>query len=181
MLWERWLPWKAGLYFLEVTSPRGCSFLDRWTYIWQSSDTYHTSPYIFLCSLLLLATSNSWLLVLSSSTCLYVILPVHHDVTRLFLFLTLHSLAYTLFLFSTPTHCHMQVHLSGKLHPRGDVTSKKYKPTFHGSHLSHNMSYGGAATLWVFCLPWWRYSYSTRSFMMELILSVSQHWNFCSG
>ena len=39
----------------------------------------------------------------------------------------------------------MQVHLSGKLHPRGDVTSKKYKPAFHGGHLSRNMSYGGAA------------------------------------
>ena len=26
MLRERWLPWKAGLYILEVTSPQGCSF-----------------------------------------------------------------------------------------------------------------------------------------------------------
>jgi len=49
--------------------------------------------------------------------------------------------------------CHMQVHSSGKLHPRGDVTSKIYKPTFHGSHPSHNMSYGGAATLRIFYLP----------------------------
>jgi len=32
----------------------------------------------------------------------------------------------------------MQVHLSGKLHPRGNATSGPYKPTFHGSHLSHN-------------------------------------------
>ena len=31
--------------------------------------------------------------------------------------------------------CHMQVHLSGKLHPRSDVTSKKYKPTFLTTHL----------------------------------------------
>jgi len=47
----------------------------------------------------------------------------------------------------------MQVHLSGKLHPHGDVTSKTYKPAFHGGHLSCNTSYGGAATLWVFRLP----------------------------
>ena len=69
----------------------------------------------------------------------------------------------------------MQVHLSGKLQPHGDVTSKKYKPAFHGGHLSHNMSYGSAATLRIFRLPWRRYSYSTQSFMMELLLSVSQH------
>ena len=37
MLQERWPPWKAGLYFLEVTSPQGCSFPDRWTCIWQYS------------------------------------------------------------------------------------------------------------------------------------------------
>jgi len=29
----------------------------------------------------------------------------------------------------------MQVHLSGKLHPRGDATSEPYKPAFHGGHL----------------------------------------------
>ena len=29
-------------------------------------------------------------------------------------------------------YCHMQAHLSGKLHPRGDATSEPYKPTFHG-------------------------------------------------
>ena len=71
--------------------------------------------------------------------------------------------------------CHMQVHLSGKLHPRGDATSEPYKPAFHGSHLSRNTSHGGAATLRVFCLPRRRYSYSTQSSMMELLLSVSQH------
>ena len=49
--------------------------------------------------------------------------------------------------------CHMQVYLSGKLHPHGDVTSKKYKPAFHGGHLSRNTSYGGATILWVFRLP----------------------------
>ena len=76
--------------------------------------------------------------------------------------------------------CHMQVHPSGKLHPRGDATSEPYKPAFHGGHLSRNTSYGSAVTLWVFRLPWRRYSYSTQSSMTELILSVSQHWNFCS-
>jgi len=69
----------------------------------------------------------------------------------------------------------MQVHSSGKLHPCGNVTSKTYKPVFHGRHLSRNMSYGSAATLWVFRLPWREYSYSTQSSMTELLLSVSQH------
>ena len=46
--------------------------------------------------------------------------------------------------------CHMQVHSSRKLHPHSNVISKTYKPTFHGSHLSHNTSYGSAATLQVF-------------------------------
>ena len=49
--------------------------------------------------------------------------------------------------------CHIQVHLSRKLHPCGDATSKTYKPAFHGSYLSRNMYYGSAATLWVFHLP----------------------------
>jgi len=40
-----------------------------------------------------------------------------------------------------------------KQHPRSETTSEPYKPAFHGSHLSHNMSHGGAATLWVFHLP----------------------------
>ena len=71
--------------------------------------------------------------------------------------------------------CHIQVHLSGKLHSRGDATSEPYKPAFHSGHLSHNTSHGGAATLRVFRLPRRRYSYSTQSSMTELILSVSQH------
>ena len=50
-------------------------------------------------------------------------------------------------------HCHIQVHLSGKLHPRSDAISEPYKSAFHGGHLSRNMSYGGAATFRVFCLP----------------------------
>ena len=62
-----------------------------------------------------------------------------------------------------------------KLHPHGEVTSKSYKPAFHGGHLSCNTSYGGAATIWIFRLPWQRYSYSTQSSMTELLLSVSQH------
>ena len=56
---------------------------------------------------------------------------------------------------------HIQVHLSGKLHPCGDATSEPYKPAFHSGHLSRNTSYGGAATLRVFRLPWRRYFYST--------------------
>jgi len=31
--------------------------------------------------------------------------------------------------------CHIQVHLSGKLHPHGDATSEPYKPTFLATHL----------------------------------------------
>ena len=71
--------------------------------------------------------------------------------------------------------CHILVHLSGKLHPHGDATSEPYKPAFHGGHLSRNTSYGGAATLRIFRLPWRRYSYLIRSSMTELLLSVSQH------
>ena len=77
--------------------------------------------------------------------------------------------------------CHMQVHLSRKLHPHGDATSEPYKPTFHSGHLSRNTSYGGAATLRIFHLPWRGYSYSTQSSMMELLLSVSRHWNLRLG
>ena len=62
-----------------------------------------------------------------------------------------------------------------KLHPHSEVTSKTYKSAFHGGHLSCNTSHGGATTIWVFYLPWWRYFYSTRSSMTELLLSVSQH------
>jgi len=40
-----------------------------------------------------------------------------------------------------------------KLHLCGRVTSKIYKPAFHGGYLSCNTSYGGAANLRVFCLP----------------------------
>ena len=64
-----------------------------------------------------------------------------------------------------------------KLHSHSDITSQLYKPAFYSSHLSRNTSYSGTATIWVFCLPQQRYSYSTWSFMMELLLSVSQHWN----
>jgi len=35
------------------------------------------------------------------------------------------------------------------------------------------MSYGSAATLWVFCLPWRGYSYSTQSSMMDGVTPVS--------
>ena len=47
-----------------------------------------------------------------------------------------------------------------KLHSCDEVTSKTYKPAFHSSYLSHNTSYGSTATIQVFCLLWWRYSYS---------------------
>ena len=40
-----------------------------------------------------------------------------------------------------------------KLHPYSDIISKLYKPIFHGSHLSCNMSYGSATTIWVFHFP----------------------------
>jgi len=50
-----------------------------------------------------------------------------------------------------------------KLHPHSGITSKTYKPTFHSGHLSCNTSYGSAATIQVFHLPWQKYSYSTRS------------------
>ena len=62
-----------------------------------------------------------------------------------------------------------------KLHPHGEIISKTYKPAFYSGHLSRNMSYGSAVTIWVFHLPWWRYSYSTWSSMIELLLSVSQY------
>ena len=68
-----------------------------------------------------------------------------------------------------------------EIHPRGGVTFKSYKPAFHGGHFSCNMSHGSAATLQIFCLLWRRYCYSTWSSMIELLLSVSQHWNLCSG
>ena len=68
-----------------------------------------------------------------------------------------------------------------KLHPCSKDTSKTYKSAFHSGHLSCNMSYGSTATIWIFCLPWQRYSYSTWSSMMELLLSMSQHWNLHLG
>ena len=39
-----------------------------------------------------------------------------------------------------------------KLHSHSEVTSKTYKPVFHSSYLSRNMSHGSAATIWVFYL-----------------------------
>ena len=71
--------------------------------------------------------------------------------------------------------CHIQVHLSRKLHPHSDATSEPYKPAFHGGHLSHNTSYGSAATIQIFHLPQQRYSYSTRSSITELLLLVFQY------
>jgi len=64
-----------------------------------------------------------------------------------------------------------------KLHLHSDIIFKLYKPIFYGGHLSCNTSYGGTATIQVFRLLQWRYSYSTQSSITELPLSVSQHWN----
>ena len=41
--------------------------------------------------------------------------------------------------------------------------------------LSCNISYGGVTTIWVFCLPWQRYSYLTWSSMTELLLLAYQY------
>ena len=68
-----------------------------------------------------------------------------------------------------------------KLHHRSDITFQLYKPAFHSSHLSCNMSYSSIATIQIFCLLQWRYFYSTQFSMMELLLSVSQHWKLCLG
>ena len=61
------------------------------------------------------------------------------------------------------------------------ISCQQLKPAFYSSHLSCNMPYSGAATIQVFYFPWQRYSYLTQSSMMELLLSVSQHWNFHLG
>ena len=126
----------------------------------------HIYPYTFLHSLLLMAISSFSSPTLLSSISLHILLLVHYSITRLSLPLTFHPLAlsYTILLI-------------WKLHLHSNITSQLYKPTFYGSHLSHNMSYGSATTIQVFHLPEQRYSYSTWSFMTELLLSVSQHWN----
>jgi len=67
----------------------------------------------------------------------------------------------------------MQVYPSGNYIPAVKSSPKTYKPAFHSSHLSCNISYGSAATLWVFRLPQWGYSYSTQSSMIELPVSIS--------
>jgi len=46
--------------------------------------TYHILPHIILYLLSLLATNNSLLLVLLSFIFLHILLPVHHDVAKLF-------------------------------------------------------------------------------------------------
>jgi len=40
-----------------------------------------------------------------------------------------------------------------KLYLHSDIISQPYKSAFHSSHLSHNMSHGGDATIQVFCSP----------------------------
>ena len=61
-----------------------------------------------------------------------------------------------------------------KLHPHSKVISKIYKPTFHSGHLSCNMSYGSAATLWVFCLLLWQ-----PLIVMNLFLRIGNKNNSC--
>ena len=41
------------------------------------------------------------------------------------------------------------------------------KPAFHGSYLTHNIPHGSDAIVWVFCLPWQRYSYMTLPWKAE--------------
>ena len=70
---------------------------------------------------------------------LHVLLPVYYNITR----------------------CHMQVHLFRKNIPIVISFSQLYKPTFYSSHLTHNISHGSDAIIWIFHLPWWKYSYLT--------------------
>ena len=54
-----------------------------------------------------------------------------------------------------------------KLHSCSEIISKLYKPAFHSSHLSCNTSYGGAATLQVFCFP--QQGYLSRLQKVDLV------------
>jgi len=49
--------------------------------------------------------------------------------------------------YSRTKHINIWHHFIRKLHPRGEIISKSYKPAFHGSHLSRNTSYGSVATI----------------------------------
>ena len=71
--------------------------------------------------------------------------------------------------------CHMQVHLSRNYVPAVKPLPNHTSPPSTAATFLATHSQGGAATLQVFRLPWQRYSYSTQSSMMELLLSVSQH------
>ena len=66
-------------------------------------DTNHILPYIFLHLSLLLATNSFLLLILLSSISSYVLLPVHHDVTRLSQPSTLYLSVHILFLPLAPS------------------------------------------------------------------------------
>ena len=61
-------------------------------------------------------------------------------------------------LFYLGSEYHMQVHPSGNHTPAVISPPKLYKPTFYSSHLSCNMPYNDAATIWIFCLSWWNTS-----------------------
>ena len=132
--------------------------------------TNYTQIYFYICGCLHIDQSLVFYLL---ATC-YLNFQLFYILKTVFIIFSQLS-PILLFLSHCFNYCHMQVHPSRKLHPCGDIISKSYKPTFHGGYLSCNMSYGCAATLWVFCLLQQRYSYSTQSFMIKLLLLVSQH------
>ena len=91
---------------------------------------------------------------------------------------TLISMPFPHIYYSSPIHLPQGIICKStclEIHLHGEVISKSHKPAFHGGYFSRNISYGGAAIIWVFRLPQWGYSYPTQSSMTELLLSVSQH------
>jgi len=93
----------------------------------------------------------------------------------------------TCLLYSHIQVCHIQVYLSGNYIPVVKTPPKHTSlPSMAATFLTtclmavlqpsgYSIFYGSTATIWVFYLLWQRYSYSTQSSMMELLLSVSQH------
>jgi len=64
-----------------------------------------------------------------------------------------------MFIYLLWEHCHIPSPLIWKLHPCSDIIFQLYKPAFYSSHLSCNMPYCSIATIQVFCLLQWRYSF----------------------
>ena len=112
-----------------------------------------SSSHLSLFSLLLCSLSCFLLLFWSSTTCNSNIYLCKFNNIMLFSITCFNNL-----IASSLSYAHPPV---WKLHPHSDIISKLCKPAFHSSYLSHNMFYGGAATIQIFCLPQWRYSYST--------------------